>query len=97
MALAQPRESETTILARLFSDRLGQLPSEMARYILDLDFNDRDKARLHELVLRNQADALNPTEKEELLAFLKAGSMLATLQSKARRRLGIRAEGLTGS
>jgi hypothetical protein len=95
MALAQTRESETTILARLFSDRLGQLPPEMARYILDIDFNDRDKARLHELVVRNQDDDLNPAEKEELVAFLNAGSMLSILQARARRMLGVKAEKAT--
>ena len=92
MALAQTRQSETTILARLFSDRLGQLPPEMARYILDIDFNDRDKARLHELVVRNQDDDLTPAEKEELVAFLNAGSMLSILQARARRMLGVKAE-----
>lgn len=95
MALAQTRESETTILARLFSDRLGQLPPEMARYILDIDYNDRDKARLHDLVVRNQDDDLNPAEKEELVAFINAGSMLSILQARARRRLGVKAEKAT--
>jgi hypothetical protein len=92
MALAETRESETTILARLFSDRLGQLPPEMARYILDIDFNDRDRARLHELVVRNQDDDLTPAEKEELVAFVNAGSMLSILQARARRMLGVKAE-----
>ncbi len=48
MSTAQARESETAILARIFSEKLGQLPPEMAHYILDLDFNDRDKARMHD-------------------------------------------------
>ncbi len=92
MSLTQARESETTILARVFSDKLGQLPPEMARYILDLEFNDRDQARMHELIVRNQEDAITPAEKEELLAFLNASSMLSILQSRARRTLKVKPE-----
>lgn len=88
MSSAHPKQSESTILARIFGDKLGQLPPEMAHYILDLDFNERDKARIHDLVNRNQEDLLDPTEKEELHAFLNAGSMLSILQSRAHRILG---------
>jgi hypothetical protein len=97
MATTRNRESETTILARLFSDRFGRLHPEMGRYILDLDFNDRDKARMHELIVRNQGDALDPDEKEELNAFLNANSMLAILQARARRMFKVKPEKPTGS
>jgi hypothetical protein len=90
MSTAQARESETTILARVFSEKMGQLPPEMAQYILDLDFNDRDKARMHDLIVRNQEDALPAQEKDELFAFMNAGSMLSILQSRARRTLGVK-------
>jgi hypothetical protein len=59
----------------------------MARHILDLGFSDRDKARMHDLVVRNQDDALSPTEKQELSAYGKAGDLLSVLKSKARRTL----------
>jgi hypothetical protein len=97
MALTQNRESEATILARIFSDKFGQLSPEMGRYILDLDFNDQDKARMHDLVVRNQDNALNPVEKEELHAFLNANSMLAILQSRARRAFKVKPEKQTVS
>jgi hypothetical protein len=45
---------------------------------------------MHDLVVRNQGDALSPTEKEELFAFGKAGDLLAILKSKARRTLKIK-------
>ena len=82
-------ENEVTILARILGNERGQLPHEMARYILDLGFSDRDKARMHDLAVRNQDDALSPAEKEELFAFGKAGDLLSILKSKARRTLGI--------
>jgi hypothetical protein len=86
---AHASESEVTILARILGNENGQLPHELARYILDLSFSDRDKARMHDLAVRNQEDALTPEEKEEMFAFGKAGTLLSILKSKARRTLGI--------
>ncbi|MFO0958305.1 MAG: hypothetical protein U0800_12900 [Isosphaeraceae bacterium] len=82
-------ETEVTILARVFEDERGQLTRAMARSILDADFSGRDRGRMHDLAVRNQDNALTPAEKEELFAFAKAGTLLAILQSKARRTLGI--------
>ena len=69
----------------------------MARHILELGFSDRDKARMHDLAVRNQGDALSAAEKEELFAFAKAGTLLSILKSKARRTLGIKLETQTAS
>jgi hypothetical protein len=62
----------------------------MARYVLRLSFSEQDKARMHDLAVRNQQDALTPGEKEEMLAYSKAGSLLGILQSKARRSLKLK-------
>ena len=83
-------QAEINILARILGNDRGHLPPAMARYILTLGFNDRDKARMHDLAARNQEDALGPGEKEELIAYAKAGSLLSMLKSKARRVLGIK-------
>ena len=83
-----PGETEVAILARVLGNEGGRLPPEQARYILDLGFSDRNEARMHDLAVRNQADALSLAEKDELLAFGKAGDLLAILKSKARRALG---------
>ena len=87
---AHASENEVTILARILGNERGQLPRDLARYILDLGFGDRDKARMHDLAVRNQDDALSDAEKEELFAFGKAGDLLAILKSKARRTLGVK-------
>jgi hypothetical protein len=81
--------SEVSILARVLGNGEGRLPRQIARYVLDLGFSDRDKARMHELAMRNQEDALSPAEKEELFTYAKAGSLLSILKSKARRMLGV--------
>jgi len=80
-------DTEVTILARVLGKDHGKLSTEMAWHISDLGFSDRDKARMHELIIRNQDDALSPAEKQELLAFGKAGDLLSILKSKARRTL----------
>lgn len=83
-------QSEVTILARVLANEKGLLSPEMARCILKVKFSDREKARMHDLAVRNQADALSPAEKEELYAYAKAGSLLSILKSKARRTLKIK-------
>ena len=87
---ANPGNHDVTILARLLGKEGGQLPADEARYILSLGFNDRDKARMHELAVRNQEDALSPGEKEELFAYGRMGDLLAILKSRARRVLGVK-------
>jgi hypothetical protein len=90
-------DNEVTILARLLGNDQEQLPRELARYLLTLGFNERDKARMHSLAVRNQEDALPPAEKEELLAYAKAGTVLSILKSKARRVLKIKPKKRTTS
>jgi hypothetical protein len=90
-------QSEIAILARVLGNGRDQLPPDIARYILDLGFSDDDKARMHDLAVRNQEDALTPTEKEELVAYAKADTLLSILKSKARRVLGTRPKKHTAS
>ena len=89
-ATAHNRENEVTILARFLGNGDGQLPKDVARYILDLHVSERDKARMHDLTVRNQEDALTPAEKEEMHAYGKATTLLSILKAKARRTLGIK-------
>ncbi len=92
-----PHENEVAILARILGNDRGGLPSELARYMHDLGFSDGDKARMHDLAVRNQDDALSAAEREQLFAFGKAGDMLAILKSKARRTLGVKPKKRTTS
>ena len=82
-------QSEIAIIARILGNDQGELPPDIARYILALEFGERDQARMHDLAVRNQEDALSPAEREELIAYAKAGSLLGILQSRARRVLGV--------
>jgi hypothetical protein len=89
-------ENEVTILARILGNENGQFPKDLARYILDLDVSERDKARMHDLAVRNQ-DALSPAEREEMFAFGKATTLLSLLKSRARRTLGVKLDAHTVS
>jgi hypothetical protein len=90
-ALANPAGStEVEILARVLGNHPGKLPPQMARYVLTLKFSDGDKARIHDLAVRNQEDALSAAEKDELFAYAKAGTLVSILKSKARRALQIK-------
>jgi hypothetical protein len=82
--------SEVAILARVLGNGDGRLPPGMARYVLTLGFNDHEKARMHDLAVRNQDGALSPAEKDELFAYAKAGTLLSILKSKARRALRLK-------
>src|SRR4051794_36808690 len=99
MSTAAPHasENEVTILARFLGNGNGPLPKDVARYILDLSISERDRARMHDLAVRNQDDALTPAEKEEMHAFGKAASLLSIMKSKARRPLDIKLETRTVS
>ncbi len=52
---------------------------------------------MHDLVVRNQDDNLSSTEKDELLAYAKAGTLLSILKSKARRALRLKPKKRTTS
>jgi hypothetical protein len=90
VSIAPTHANEITILARILGDEQGRLPDNLARYIIDREFSAHDKARMHDLASRNKRDALSPAEKDELLAYGKAGDLLSILKSKARRSLRIK-------
>jgi S-adenosylmethionine:tRNA-ribosyltransferase-isomerase (queuine synthetase) len=79
--------SQAAIFLRLWETEDGKLPRTLARIILKLGFPKYDKARMHELALKNQEGQITPSELEELDNYIKAGDLLAILQSKARSAL----------
>jgi hypothetical protein len=84
---AEGRTSELAIFGRLLKADKGDLPRELARYVLTLGFGEEDQARMRELAERNQEGGLSTQEQEELRNYVKAGHLLALLHSKARKSL----------
>jgi hypothetical protein len=78
---------EAAILNRLIRPDNANLSPEAARSILKLDFNDQDRARMHELADKSQAGTLSSAEEAELESYCRVGRLLDVLRSKARRSL----------
>lgn len=87
---ATASQDEVTILVRVLCNEGGELPADVARYFLTLGFNERDKARMHDLAVRNQEGTISRAETEELFAYGKAGGLLSLLHLKASRVLGVK-------
>ena len=81
---------EVTILARFLTNYDRPLSKSLARHILSLTINERDKARMHDLAVRNQNDELTAAEKKEMHDYGKAATVLSIFKSKARRTLGVK-------
>jgi hypothetical protein len=84
--LITPR-GEAAIWARLIESQPKELTPEAARYLLALQFNENDQARVQELADRSQAGTLSEDEAREFDSYLHIGNLLAVMQSKARLAL----------
>jgi len=89
-AIDHAPENDAMRFTRIIGNGKTPLPPDVARYFLDLHVSDSDKARMHELAVKNQDGALSEKEKEELLSFGRVGDMLAILKSRARKALGVK-------
>jgi hypothetical protein len=81
------RTSAVAILGRLIQVQRRNLPPALARFLLTLGFDTADQARMEHLAARNQEGTLSADEREELFNYVKAGHLLAFLQSKPRKAL----------
>jgi hypothetical protein len=77
---------EAVILNRLIKPDAKLRPAAASAF-LELDFDDRDRARMHELAVKNQANELTPEEEAELRSYLKVGLFVDLIHAKARRSL----------
>jgi hypothetical protein len=86
-----PRDNyEAAILARVLHPEQGDLPLAAARALLKLSFDSFDRDRMHELAVKNQADALTGDERSELESYRRVGRLLDLLCARARRSLAKR-------
>jgi hypothetical protein len=79
--------TEAAILDRIIHPDQADLSREAAQALLRLRFDQQDLDRIHELVTRNQADALTPVERSELESYLRVSSFIELVQAKARLSL----------
>ena len=82
--------SEAAIFARLWDAEHAALTPDLARHVLGLAFGPPDVARMRDLAARHRDGLASAAELEELDNYVRVGDLLAVLQSKARRRLGVK-------
>src|SRR4051794_23947750 len=75
--------SEAAIWGRLFEPDRDDLSPVEAGYLLRIGFNETDKKRAHELLVKNQEDALTPEERAELENYRKIGYLIDLMHAKA--------------
>jgi hypothetical protein len=76
-----------SILDSLIDPANTGLTADFAKQLLQMRFTDAQAERYESLAERNQDGTLDPTEREELEAFVTANTVLMILKSKARRSL----------
>jgi hypothetical protein len=79
--------SEAAIWSRLIRLERDDLSPDAARSILKLDFDDDDRARMHELVAKGRSGVLSDAEETELESYCRVGRLLDLMHSRARRSL----------
>jgi len=78
---------DAAVLARLIRPNDDDLPAEEAKALLNIRFDSRELDRIHELVTKNQDDALTPAERADLESYLRVSSFVDLMHAKARRSL----------
>ncbi len=79
--------TEGVILSRVLRPEEGNLPPEAARWLLRVDFDDADRARIAELYEKAREGTLSEVEDAELEDYGDVGRMLEILRAKARATL----------
>jgi hypothetical protein len=74
-------------LERIIRPSEGDLPEDVAKKILTMDFAEADHARYLELSERSQLDQLSADERLELEDLLTANDVLTILRAKAQSSL----------
>ena len=82
-----PDARETAILTRAIQPDNHNLSTSAAQALLRIQLDPQDRERLHDLLEKNQEDALTKDERSELTSFLRVGLVVDLLQAKARAAL----------
>jgi hypothetical protein len=79
--------SNDSILARVIEADQSEMTPDVARYLLSMRLPRADSARVDELSAKARAGTLTDQETAELDSYLHIGSLLAVMQSRARKLL----------
>lgn len=90
MQLSQVEISEVAIMSRVLRPEKPSFSTSAAKAILELDFEEADKERMHQLSAKAREGSLSRREQTELDNFERVGHLLGMMRSKARRSLKAR-------
>jgi hypothetical protein len=76
---------DTDVFLRLWNQE--QMTPALARHLLKMTFSEDDGIRMDELAAKNQQGEIAPAELAELDNFVRVGTVLSILQSRARKLL----------
>ena len=93
MQLKNTPNTPAAIWSRLIRPERNDMNPEAARFFLDLEFDQQDLDRMHELAVKNQADELSADEVVELQNYRQMGLQLDFLRAKARKAIRSQAKG----
>jgi hypothetical protein len=83
----KPGPAGTAVLEQLAELDAESLSPATARKLLEFRFAAAHHARVKALSRQAQAGTLDPAEQEELDEYIRVGTLLSILQSRARRVL----------
>ena len=79
--------AQSSVVERLF-DPVGQdLPRDVARFFLGVNFTDSDLRRIAELSQKANEGGLNSQERQELSEYVLLNDFLVIMHSRAKRSL----------
>lgn len=79
--------TEADILTEVVEPNRPMLSAELAEELLSLKFNEDATGRIRDLLQKNNAGTITPTEKSTLEKYLRVGEFLDLWQAKARLTL----------
>jgi hypothetical protein len=84
---AKPGPAGTAVLEQFADLDVESISPAIARKILEFRFAASHHRRVKALSQQAQTGALSPAEQEELDEYIRVGTLLSILQSRARRAL----------
>jgi hypothetical protein len=76
-------EQQAAVFGQML-ESMGQMPTKLARHILNIQFTEADQDRVSELLTKNSEERISRVEIDELDGLIRAGNWLAILQAQAR-------------
>jgi hypothetical protein len=79
--------TEREILSHAIEGLDAGIVRQIADGVLQMRFPQRDQGRVSELLEKNSAGTITPTEYSELEKYIRAGDFITMLKARVRRQL----------